>query len=70
MVSHLLLTNNADVCPFLVVLDHADMWNMNAKILDALKDFKDTRIYYHTDQEQLLDICSGTDAVVLAFWGG
>lgn len=53
-----------------VVLDYANMWNMNEKILDALKEFRDTCVYYYENNKQLLEICNGIDAVVLAFWGG
>lgn len=53
-----------------VVLDYANMWNMNGKILNALNDFEDTCIYYYGNNKQLLEICNNIDAVILAFWGG
>lgn len=53
-----------------VVLHRANMWNMNEKIQDALRDFKDTYVYYYENNKQLLKICGGIDVVILAFWGG
>lgn len=52
-----------------VVLDHADMWNLNERILDTLSGFKSTSVYYYTNDDEILDVCRNVDAVILAFWG-
>lgn len=52
-----------------VVLDKADFWNRNEHILRILEDYQQTEVYYYENDEQMISLCEGIDAVILAYWG-
>lgn len=52
-----------------VLLNPMNHWNWNNKIIEELKDFKGTKIYYYTNDSEILPMCKKVDAVILAFWG-